>query len=144
MYYMDDIIKLIIILFIFIFGGTQLYCNFHQCSQNMTQLALISVFGLIYMLNIYFVIMGFQKYKGNDLWKIVGFLVIVPYIIYKRMCGDKCEEMFYPIAFIALPCIMIILNIYFLWSNAHPDTFISPFRRKKIKIDLQHSFVRRL
>ena len=130
---MDDILKLIIILFIFVFGGTQLYCNLHQCNQDMNKLSIVTVFALMYVLNIYFVIDGFSKYKRNDLWKIVGLLVIIPYIFYKRICEDKCDEMFYPALFIALPCIMIILNIYFLWSNNRDKYGKEKFTTRKLK-----------
>ena len=129
---MDDIIKLLIILFICVFGGTQIYCNLNTCDADLNKITIITVFGMLYVLNIYFVIDGFFKYKRDDLWKIVGFLIIIPYIFYKRICADKCEEMFYPVLFIALPCVMIILNIYFLWSN-NRDKEKERFTVRKLK-----------
>ena len=130
---MDDIIKLIIILFIFVFGGTQLYCNLRECNADTNKISIVTVFGMMYVLNIYFVIDGFSKYKRNDLWKVVGFLVIIPYVFYKRLCEDKCDEMFYPALFIALPCVMIILNIYFLWANNRESEKFEKFTTRKLK-----------
>jgi hypothetical protein len=114
---MDDFVKLVIILSFLLIGGIQVYCNKYTCDTKTTQLSIISFYAILYVLNIYLLIKGFANYKKDDLWKIVGVLLLVPFIAYTRMCEDKCYDMFIPVLFVIIPCIMIILNVYFLLSN---------------------------
>lgn len=124
---MDDFIKLVIILSFLMIGGIQVYCSKTICDAETTKLNIITFYGIVYVINIYLLIKGFANYKKNDLWKIVGLLILVPFIAYIRMCEDKCYDMFIPVLFLVLPGIMIILNVYFLLTNpkdSKPKRFI--------------------
>ena len=128
---MDDIVKFIIIVFIIVLGGTNIYCFMNTCNEDMTKVTILTVFAFINVLNIYFFIKGISNYPKDDLWKIVGMLLFIPFCIYMYLCEDKCKQMSIPTLFVLLPCIMFILNIYFLWTNDRRA--MEKFKNRKIE-----------
>ena len=128
---MDDFVKFIIIVFIIVLGGTNIYCFTNECPEDMSKITIITVFAFINVLNFYFVIKGISRYPKDDLWKVVGVLLFIPFVIYLYLCENKCKEMSIPTLFVTLPCVMLILNIYFLWTNDRH--MIERFKNRKIE-----------
>jgi hypothetical protein len=126
--YMDDFLKLVIILSFLLFGGIQYYCYNVVCDAETNRMNILTFVSIVYVVNIYLLVKGFANYKKNDLWKIIGILLLVPFIAYTRMCENNCYEMSGPVLFILIPCIMIILNIYFLMTTTYEN------KRKQILI----------
>ena len=128
---MDDFVKFIIIVFIIVLGGTNIYCVTNACPEDMSKITIITVFAFINILNVYFVIKGISRYPKDDLWKVIGVLLLIPFFIYMYLCENKCKEMSIPTLFVTLPCVILILNIYFLWTNDRRN--MERFKNRKIE-----------